>query len=145
MNSLVDFFKTEKGVDLEVLTTATLSKLEEIKEKTATGTWFAFSLCSRLLMSLKATQMVRLCQRGLLHQRLGSLGLLGSALGFFSGLSHIIQTRKVLDLRIDLRPSYLLLPKSGFYSQTSELIVIDFGSFQVSSFSGNGKVMNASC
>lgn len=37
VNSVVDFFKTEKGVDLEVLTTATLSKLEEIKEKTATG------------------------------------------------------------------------------------------------------------
>lgn len=37
VNSIVDFFKTEKGVDLEVLTTATLSKLEEIKEKTATG------------------------------------------------------------------------------------------------------------
>lgn len=40
VNSLADFFKTEKGVDLEVLTTATLSKLEEIKEKTATGQWF---------------------------------------------------------------------------------------------------------
>lgn len=37
MNSLADFFKTGKGVDLEVLTSATLSKLEEIKEKTATG------------------------------------------------------------------------------------------------------------
>lgn len=42
VNSLADFFKTEKGVDLEVLTTATLSKLEEIKEKTATGQWFTF-------------------------------------------------------------------------------------------------------
>lgn len=37
VNSVVDFFKTGKGVDLEVLTSATLSKLEEIKEKTATG------------------------------------------------------------------------------------------------------------
>lgn len=52
----------------------------------------------------------------------------------FPGLSHIIETRKVLDLRIDLRPSYFLLPKSGFYSQTSEVIIVDFGSFQVSSF-----------
>lgn len=34
---MVDFFKTGKGVDLEVLTSATLSKLEEIKEKTAAG------------------------------------------------------------------------------------------------------------
>ncbi|XP_029702157.1 vacuolar protein sorting-associated protein 13C isoform X2 [Takifugu rubripes] len=85
VNSLADFFKTEKGLDLEVLTTATLSKLEEIKEKTATG------------------------------------------------LSHIIETRKVLDLRIDLKPSYLLIPKSGFYSKTSDLIIIDFGSFQLNS------------
>lgn len=53
----------------------------------------------------------------------------------FAGLSHIIETRKVLDLRIDLKPSYLLIPKSGFYSKTSDLIIIDFGSFQVSSFS----------
>lgn len=37
INSLVDFFKTDKDVDLDVLTSATLSKLEEIKEKTATG------------------------------------------------------------------------------------------------------------
>ncbi|XP_023807842.1 vacuolar protein sorting-associated protein 13C isoform X3 [Oryzias latipes] len=85
VNSMVDFFKTEKFVNLEVLTSATLSKLEEIKEKTA------------------------------------------------AGLSHIIETRKVLDLMIDLKPSYLLLPKSGFYSATSELVVVDFGSFQLHS------------
>ncbi|KAM3625353.1 uncharacterized protein V6R79_010760 [Siganus canaliculatus] len=85
VNSLADFFRTAKGVDLEVLTSATLSKLEEIKEKTATG------------------------------------------------LSHMIETRKVLDLRIDLKPSYLLVPKSGFYSSTSDLIIVDFGSLQLHS------------
>ncbi|XP_030582249.1 vacuolar protein sorting-associated protein 13C isoform X2 [Archocentrus centrarchus] len=90
VNSVVDFFKTEKGVDLEVLTTATLSKLEEIKEKTATG------------------------------------------------LSHIIETRKVLDLSIDLKPSYLLLPKTGFYSSTSDLIIVDFGCFQLNSVEQSG-------
>ncbi|XP_041840973.1 LOW QUALITY PROTEIN: vacuolar protein sorting-associated protein 13C-like [Melanotaenia boesemani] len=90
VNSLVDFFKTGKGVDLEVLTSATLSKLEEIKEKTATG------------------------------------------------LSHIIETRKVLDLVIDLKPSYLLVPKSGFYSNTSELIIVDFGSFRLHSVEQSG-------
>lgn len=37
VNSVVEFFKTGKGVDLEVLTSATISKLEEIKEKTAAG------------------------------------------------------------------------------------------------------------
>ncbi|XP_049329631.1 intermembrane lipid transfer protein VPS13C isoform X3 [Astyanax mexicanus] len=85
VNSLVEFFKAGKGVDLEVITSATLSKLEEIKEKTA------------------------------------------------SGLSHIIETRKVLDLRIDLKPSYLLIPKSGFYHSNSDLMIIDFGSLHLSS------------
>ncbi|XP_040904460.1 vacuolar protein sorting-associated protein 13C isoform X1 [Toxotes jaculatrix] len=85
VNSIAEFFQTGKGVDLEVLTSATLSKLEEIKEKTATG------------------------------------------------LSHIIETRKVLDLRIDLKPSYMLVPRSGFYSDMSDLIIIDFGSLQLNS------------
>ncbi|XP_076592336.1 intermembrane lipid transfer protein VPS13C isoform X4 [Chaetodon auriga] len=90
VTSLAEFFKTGKGVDLEVLTSATLSKLEEIKEKTATG------------------------------------------------LSHIIETRKVLDLRIDLKPSYLLVPKSGFYSNMSDLIIVDFGSLQLNSVKQSG-------
>lgn len=37
INALVEFFQTNRGMDLERLTTATLSKLEEIKERTATG------------------------------------------------------------------------------------------------------------
>lgn len=41
VNSVMDFFRTGKGVDLEVLTSATLSKLEEIKEKTAAGLFSA--------------------------------------------------------------------------------------------------------
>uniref|UniRef100_A0A1A7WXB8 Vacuolar protein sorting 13 homolog C n=1 Tax=Iconisemion striatum TaxID=60296 RepID=A0A1A7WXB8_9TELE len=96
VNSMVDFFKTGKGVDLEVLTSATLSKLEEIKEKTA------------------------------------------------AGLSHIIETRKVLDLKIDLKPSYLLIPKSGFYSDTSDLIIVDFGSFQLNSVDQIGSISSPS-
>ncbi|XP_037614367.1 vacuolar protein sorting-associated protein 13C-like isoform X2 [Sebastes umbrosus] len=90
VNSMADFFKTGKGLDLEVLTSATLSKLEEIKDKTATG------------------------------------------------LSHIIETRKVLDMRIDLKPSYLLIPKSGFYSDKSDLIIVDFGSLQLNSVEQSG-------
>ncbi|XP_046898786.1 vacuolar protein sorting-associated protein 13C isoform X4 [Hypomesus transpacificus] len=85
VNSMVEFFKTAKGMDLEVLTSATLMKLEEIKEKTATG------------------------------------------------LSHIIENRKILDLRINLKPSYLLVPKSGFYQPKTELMIIDFGSLQLNS------------
>nr|XP_046254686.1 vacuolar protein sorting-associated protein 13C isoform X2 [Scatophagus argus] len=90
VNSLAEFFKTGKGVDLEVLTSATLSKLEEIKEKTATG------------------------------------------------LSHIIETRKVLDLRINLKPSYLLVPECGFFSSTADLIIVDFGSLQLNSVEQSG-------
>jgi len=37
----------------------------------------------------------------------------------------------VLDLRIDLKPSYLLLPKSGFYDGKSDLMIVDFGYLQV--------------
>ncbi|KAL6113696.1 vps13c [Pungitius sinensis] len=90
VNSVVDFFKAGKGVDLELLTSATLSKLEEIKEKTA------------------------------------------------NGLSHIIENRKVLDLRIDLKPSYLLIPRDGFHSNTSDLIIVDFGSLQLNSVEMSG-------
>ncbi|KAM4675969.1 intermembrane lipid transfer protein VPS13C [Discoglossus pictus] len=85
INALAEFFQTHKGMDLEQLTSATLMKLEEIKEKTA------------------------------------------------AGLSHIIETRKVLDLRVNLQPSYLVLPKSGFYHEKTDLIIVDFGSFQLNS------------
>ena len=40
INTLAEFFKATKGVDLEVLTSATLMKLEEIKEKTAAGKFY---------------------------------------------------------------------------------------------------------
>ncbi|XP_077476237.1 intermembrane lipid transfer protein VPS13C isoform X2 [Stigmatopora argus] len=89
VNSLAEFFRMAQEVDLEVLTSATLSKLEEIKEKTATG------------------------------------------------LAHIIETRKVLDLKVDLRPSYLVLPRSGFYSESSEALVLDFGNLQFNSADKN--------
>ncbi|XP_066448424.1 intermembrane lipid transfer protein VPS13C isoform X2 [Eleutherodactylus coqui] len=85
INALADFFQTHKGMDLEQITSATLMKLEEIKERTA------------------------------------------------AGLSHIIETRKVLDLQISLQPSYLLIPKSGFYDEKTDLIIVDFGSLQLNS------------
>uniref|UniRef100_A0A2K6GHK6 Vacuolar protein sorting 13 homolog C n=1 Tax=Propithecus coquereli TaxID=379532 RepID=A0A2K6GHK6_PROCO len=40
INAVVDFFQSNKGLDLEQITSATLMKLEEIKEKTATGKKF---------------------------------------------------------------------------------------------------------
>ncbi|KAM7158322.1 intermembrane lipid transfer protein VPS13C isoform 2-T2 [Molossus nigricans] len=85
INAVVEFFQSNKGLDLEQITSATLMKLEEIKEKTATG------------------------------------------------LTHIIETRKVLDLKINLKPSYLIVPKTGFYHKKSDLLILDFGTFQLNS------------
>ncbi|XP_054543722.1 intermembrane lipid transfer protein VPS13C isoform X2 [Talpa occidentalis] len=85
INAVVEFFQSNKGLDLEQITSATLMKLEEIKEKTATG------------------------------------------------LTHIIETRKVLDLRINLKPSYLIVPKTGFYHEKSDLLILDFGTFRLNS------------
>ncbi|XP_068000131.1 intermembrane lipid transfer protein VPS13C isoform X2 [Melanerpes formicivorus] len=85
VNAMVEFFQTSKGMDLERLTSATLMKLEEIKERTATG------------------------------------------------LIHIIEMRKVLDLKINLKPSYLVVPQTGFYHEKSDLLILDFGTFQLNS------------
>ncbi|KAM6200995.1 intermembrane lipid transfer protein VPS13C [Rhynchocyon petersi] len=85
INAVVEFFQSNKGLDLEQIRSATLMKLEEIKERTATG------------------------------------------------LTHIIETRKVLDLRINLKPSYLIVPQTGFYHENSDLLILDFGTFQLSS------------
>ncbi|XP_028627194.1 vacuolar protein sorting-associated protein 13C [Grammomys surdaster] len=85
INAVVEFFQSNKGLDLEQITSATLMKLEEIKERTATG------------------------------------------------LTHIIETRKVLDLRINLKPSYLIIPQTGFHHEKSNLLILDFGTFQLNS------------
>ncbi|MBZ3889115.1 Vacuolar protein sorting-associated protein 13C [Sciurus carolinensis] len=85
INAVVEFFQSNKGLDLEQITSATLMKLEEIKERTATG------------------------------------------------LTHIIETRKVLDLRINLKPSYLIIPQTGFHQKKSDLLILDFGTFQLNS------------
>ncbi|XP_051012690.1 intermembrane lipid transfer protein VPS13C [Acomys russatus] len=85
INAIVEFFQSNKGLDLEQITSATLMKLEEIKERTATG------------------------------------------------LTHIIETRKVLDLRINLKPSYLIIPQTGFHHEKSNLLILDFGTFQLNS------------
>ncbi|XP_063044698.1 intermembrane lipid transfer protein VPS13C isoform X2 [Engraulis encrasicolus] len=81
VNTLAEFFKPTKEVNLDAISSATRLKLEEIKEKTT------------------------------------------------AGLSHIIKTRKILDLRIDLKPSYFILPFSGFSEDDTDLMMLDFGSF----------------
>uniref|UniRef100_A0A8C2TC19 Vacuolar protein sorting 13 homolog A n=1 Tax=Coturnix japonica TaxID=93934 RepID=A0A8C2TC19_COTJA len=83
INSLVDFFRPPKDVHLEQLTSATLMKLEEFREKTSTG------------------------------------------------LLYVIETQKVLDLKINLMASYVIVPQKGFYDCTSNLLLLDLGSLKV--------------
>uniref|UniRef100_A0A8C3VDH9 Vacuolar protein sorting 13 homolog A n=1 Tax=Catharus ustulatus TaxID=91951 RepID=A0A8C3VDH9_CATUS len=85
VNSLVYFFRPPKDVHLEQLTSATLMKLEEFREKTSTG------------------------------------------------LLYIIETQKVLDLKINLMASYIIVPQNGFYDHTSNLLLLDLGSFKMTS------------
>lgn len=62
INAMVEFFQTSKGMDLERLTTATLMKLEEIKERTATGkTVTNLSEGEPLKCIHMITQMLGLC------------------------------------------------------------------------------------
>uniref|UniRef100_A0A8C3K817 Vacuolar protein sorting 13 homolog A n=1 Tax=Calidris pygmaea TaxID=425635 RepID=A0A8C3K817_9CHAR len=82
---LVDFFRPPKDVHLEQLTSATLMKLEEFREKTSTG------------------------------------------------LLYVIETQKVLDLKINLMASYIIIPQKGFYEHTSNLLLLDLGSLKMKS------------
>ncbi|XP_037004998.2 intermembrane lipid transfer protein VPS13A isoform X2 [Artibeus jamaicensis] len=85
VNSIVEFFRPPKQVNLAQLTSATLTKLEEFRDKTATG------------------------------------------------LLYIIETQKVLDLRINLKASYVIIPQGGIFSPTSNLLLLDLGHLKVTS------------
>ncbi|XP_060618149.2 intermembrane lipid transfer protein VPS13A isoform X1 [Anolis sagrei] len=85
VNSVVDFLRPPGDVHLEQLTTATLTKLEELGEKTATG------------------------------------------------LVYIIETQKVLDLKINLMASYIIVPQNGFYDSTSNNLLLDLGHLKMTS------------
>ncbi|XP_034884904.1 intermembrane lipid transfer protein VPS13A isoform X6 [Mirounga angustirostris] len=85
VNSIVEFFRPPKEVNLTQLTSATLTKLEEFRDKTATG------------------------------------------------LLYIIETQKVLDLKINLKASYVIIPQGGIFSPTSNLLLLDLGHLKVTS------------
>ncbi|XP_051002167.1 intermembrane lipid transfer protein VPS13A [Acomys russatus] len=85
VNSIVEFFRPPKDVQLAQLTSATLIKLEEFRDKTATG------------------------------------------------LLYIIETQKVLDLRINVKASYVIVPQYGTFSPTSNLLLLDLGHLKVTS------------
>uniref|UniRef100_A0A8C5VNQ9 Vacuolar protein sorting 13 homolog A n=1 Tax=Microcebus murinus TaxID=30608 RepID=A0A8C5VNQ9_MICMU len=85
VNSIIEFFRPPKEVHLAQLTSVTLTKLEEFRDKTATG------------------------------------------------LLYIIETQKVLDLKINLKASYIIVPQDGIFSPTSNLLILDLGHLKVAS------------
>ncbi|XP_028980284.2 vacuolar protein sorting-associated protein 13A isoform X3 [Esox lucius] len=55
-----------------------------------------------------------------------------------TGLMYVIETQKVLDLNIDLMASYVIVPQTGFYDSTQNIMLLDLGHFKVSSLSRKG-------
>uniref|UniRef100_A0A672P4J4 Vacuolar protein sorting 13 homolog A n=1 Tax=Sinocyclocheilus grahami TaxID=75366 RepID=A0A672P4J4_SINGR len=49
-----------------------------------------------------------------------------------TGLMYIIETQKVLDLKINLMASYVIVPENGFYDPKHNLAILDLGHFQLS-------------
>uniref|UniRef100_A0A8C6HGY3 Vacuolar protein sorting 13A n=1 Tax=Mus spicilegus TaxID=10103 RepID=A0A8C6HGY3_MUSSI len=50
-----------------------------------------------------------------------------------TGLLYVIETQKVLDLRINVKASYVIVPQYGNFSPTSNLLLLDLGHLKVSS------------
>ncbi|XP_041111906.1 vacuolar protein sorting-associated protein 13A isoform X1 [Polyodon spathula] len=90
VNSLSEFFMPPQDLQLEELTSATLMKLEEFRDRTSTG------------------------------------------------LMYVIETQKILDLKINLMASYIIVPQTGFYSSSENLLVLDLGHLKVTSKSRKG-------
>ncbi|KAL2092597.1 hypothetical protein ACEWY4_012395 [Coilia grayii] len=90
VNRLSAFFLPPDDLQLDELTNATLMKLEQFKDRTATG------------------------------------------------LMYVIETQKVLDLRVNLMASYVIVPQGGFYSGGENLILLDLGHLKMSSKTRKG-------
>ncbi|XP_046904728.1 vacuolar protein sorting-associated protein 13A-like, partial [Hypomesus transpacificus] len=90
VNGMSAFFMPPDDLQLDELTNATLMKLEQFRDRTATG------------------------------------------------LLYVIETQKVLDLNVNLMASYVIIPQSGFYSGTQNVILLDLGHFKVTSQSRKG-------
>ncbi|RXM32961.1 Vacuolar protein sorting-associated protein 13A [Acipenser ruthenus] len=90
VNSLSEFFMPPQDMQLEELTSATLMKLEEFRDRTSTG------------------------------------------------LMYVIETQKILDLKINLMASYIIVPQTGFYTSSENLLVLDLGHLKVTSKSRKG-------
>uniref|UniRef100_A0A673CR84 Vacuolar protein sorting 13 homolog A n=1 Tax=Sphaeramia orbicularis TaxID=375764 RepID=A0A673CR84_9TELE len=85
VNGMSEFFMPPDDLQLDELTNATLMKLEQFRDRTATG------------------------------------------------LMYVIETQKVLDLKVNLMASYVIIPQTGFYNATQNIMLLDLGHFQMSS------------
>ncbi|XP_069379782.1 intermembrane lipid transfer protein VPS13A isoform X2 [Paralichthys olivaceus] len=85
VNSMSEFFMPPDDLQLDELTNATLMKLEQFRDRTATG------------------------------------------------LMYVIETQKILDLKVNLMASYVIIPQTGFYNGTQNIMLLDLGHFQMSS------------
>lgn len=54
----------------------------------------------------------------------------------FLGLMYVIETQKVLDLKVNLMASYVIIPQTGFYNGTQNILLLDLGHFKVRAFKG---------
>lgn len=43
----------------------------------------------------------------------------------------MIETQKVLDLKVNLMASYVIIPETGFFSGTQNILLLDLGHFKV--------------
>uniref|UniRef100_A0A096M2S5 Vacuolar protein sorting 13 homolog A n=1 Tax=Poecilia formosa TaxID=48698 RepID=A0A096M2S5_POEFO len=50
-----------------------------------------------------------------------------------TGLLYVIETQKVLDLKVNLMASYVIIPQTGFYEGTQNIMLLDLGHFRMSS------------
>uniref|UniRef100_A0A3B3URY5 Vacuolar protein sorting 13 homolog A n=1 Tax=Poecilia latipinna TaxID=48699 RepID=A0A3B3URY5_9TELE len=87
VNNMSEFFRPPDDLQLDELTNATLMKLEQFRDRTATG------------------------------------------------LLYVIETQKVLDLKVNLMASYVIIPQTGFYEGTQNIMLLDLGHFRMSSLS----------
>ncbi|XP_062237859.1 vacuolar protein sorting-associated protein 13A isoform X1 [Platichthys flesus] len=85
VNSMSAFFMPPDDLQLDELTNATLMKLEQFRDRTATG------------------------------------------------LMYVIETQKILDLKMNLMASYVIIPQTGFYNGTQNIMLLDLGHFKMSS------------
>ncbi|XP_061528280.1 vacuolar protein sorting-associated protein 13A [Phycodurus eques] len=85
VNAMSAFFRPPDDLELDELTNATLIKLEQFRDRTATG------------------------------------------------LMYVIETQKVLDLKVNILASYVIIPQTGFYDGTQNILLLDLGHLQMSS------------